>query len=64
MSERSMRSRLTYSGAGSRTYAGLCIGALGRKGYAASGSAALAAGLKQKSVWPALTTSSGNTPTR
>ena len=39
----------------------LCIGALDGKGYAANGSAAMGAGLKQKSAWPALTTWSGNT---
>ena len=64
MSERSMRSRLTYRVRQVEPKKSLCIGALDGKGYAANGSAAMGAGLKQKSAWPALTTSSGNTHRR
>ena len=65
--ERPMRSRLTYSGATSRTYAESLHWGIrweGLRGYAANGSAALGAGLRQKSAWPALTTWSGNTRER
>ena len=64
MAERSTRSRLTYSGGAGRTYAESLHWGMRWEGYAAVGSAALAAGLTQKSAWPALITSSGNTPKR
>ena len=56
MAERSMRSRLTYSGAGSRTYAESLHWAIRWEGLRGKWFSRLAAGLKQNSVWPALTT--------
>ena len=64
MAERSTRSRLTYSGKAGRTYAESLHWGMRWEGLRTVGSAALGAGLTQKSAWPALITSSGNTPKR